>query len=89
LVLLALWMGISVGYHDGVRAERLLCEATAQSNHNGIASLKNKPANLSVQLRGPVYRNPHRGVVRMVYVGKTMVNVPDPRTYEQFKEPSR
>jgi hypothetical protein len=82
---LAMWAGISIGYRDGVREERLRWEATAQSDRDGTVTLKNEPASLSVQSASAVYRNPHFGIVRVVYAGKPMVNVPDPRTYQQFE----
>src|SRR5262245_31472986 len=87
LVLLALWIGIGVGYHDGARAERLLWEATSECHQTGVASLGN--AETFTGSGGPVYRNPHYGIVQIVYAGKPMVNVPDPRTYEQFSESPR
>jgi hypothetical protein len=76
LVLLALWIGISVGYHDGVRAERLLWEATAQVEPPGVA-LEDNPVRT-------VYRNPRSGPMLTVSVGKPMINGPDPRTYLQY-----
>jgi hypothetical protein len=83
-LLLALLTGIAIGYRDGARTERLLWEVTAQSDRLVTVTLKNEPATLPVQSER-IDRNLHSGMVRMVSAAKPMVNVPDPRTYEQFE----
>jgi hypothetical protein len=77
LVLLAFWLGVNFGYHGGVRAERLLWEATGRVEPMGVVAVGEKPARI-------VYRNPRSGPVLTVSIGKPMVNVPDPRTYLQY-----
>lgn len=85
LVALALWVGISVGYHDGMREERMLWEATAQSERKGTVTLENEPARL--EPGGFAYRNPRAFAtpITTVSAGRAMVNVPDPRTYLQYQ----
>jgi hypothetical protein len=86
LVALALWVGISVGYHDGMREERMLWEATAQSEQKGIVTLENEPARHETEPGRFAYRNPHLGVVAQTSAWRVWVmNVPDPRTYRQFE----
>ena len=77
LVLLALWIGISIGYYDGMHAERQSWEATAQVEPTGVVALDGKPVRI-------IYRNPRSGPVLTASIAKPMVNVPDPRTYLQY-----
>jgi hypothetical protein len=77
LVLLSLWVGLSVGYNRGARAEQLLWTATAQVEPMGVVTLDDKPVRI-------VYRNPRSGPVLTASIAKPMVNGPDPRTYLQY-----
>jgi hypothetical protein len=78
-VAFALWLGLEFGYNNGVRAERLLWEATAQVKPLGVVTLDDKPVRI-------IYRNPRSGPVLTVSIAKPMINVPDPRTYLQYPD---
>jgi len=73
LAVLALWLGYSRGYRQGVQTERRAWESSVQRDTSMVA-LDNK-----YRQRPLLYKNPHVGLVFVPVQGKASVNVPDPR----------
>ena len=73
VVVLALWVGYSLGYRQGAKNEERAWSSTAQIEKSDKPDLK------------IVYRNPHTGIIVASSRGKAPVNVPDPRIYRQYE----
>jgi hypothetical protein len=86
LAVLALWIGYSHGYHQGVREERRAWEATASADPAGALTaggkitLGNETAHVRIY-SDSVFRNPHSGPIIVMTRETAAVNVPDPRNY--------
>ena len=74
VVVLALWVGYSLGYRQGVKNEERAWSSTAQMEKSDKSDLK------------IVYRNPHIGIFVASSPRKAPVNVPDPRIYRQYED---
>jgi hypothetical protein len=90
-VVLALWIGYSRGYHQGIQEERRAWEVTAPVElpgrllSDGKVTLDSEAAHLAVVR---AYGNPRSGVIKIVSGSATM-NVPDPRNYPRHEGSSR
>ena len=80
LVVLALWLGYYLGYHNGVRQERrawLATEVTLPDPRPTVAA--GRPAIQTSRWIRTFYSNPYIGGTIIARSRPTPVNVPDPR----------
>jgi len=71
LALFTFWVGLSIGYHEGVKNEQRAWFSTAQVERTDHGDSK------------IVYQFPHTRV-NLNWLGRGAVNRPDPRTYEKY-----
>ena len=82
LVVLALWLGYYLGYHNGIQQERRAWLATEQvitlAPTNAAAGGRFLPRP-RISTARTFYSNPHSGRTFIAAYGPPPVNVPDPR----------
>ena len=80
LVVLALWLGYYLGYHNGVLQERRAWLATEQTVPDPTPAVTTgRPAIQTSRWTRTFYRNPYVGGTIVVRSGPAPVNRPDPR----------
>ena len=79
-VVLALWLGYYLGYHNGVQQERRAWLATEQTFPDPKQTVvAGRPAIQTSRWPRTFYRNPYVGGTILVRSGPVPVNRPDPR----------
>ena len=86
---LMLWLGYSLGYHNGLREERRAWEATEQTSLVAVTN-KGRP---TIQSSRHSYSNPH--LLPLYHIAEPTgraaemrINQPDPRTAQQYEHSS-
>lgn len=85
-VVVALWLGYALGYHQGARGERLAWESTRRVDLPAHTVTTSSNAGWAMRNR-IFYANPHGGVFVSSSPRLAVVNRPDPRIYRQFERP--